>query len=63
MPLFSFMALIFFVLGLGIGEIFISKILLGLLSKGWIVLLVSLLNLLIILMVIRIVQRKPVIEK
>ena len=63
MPLLSLITLVTFLLILGISEIIFCKILLGILSKGWVVLLVSLINFLIISIVIRYIQRDQVQKK
>lgn len=60
MPLFPLVILISILITLGISEIFSCKILLGILSKGWVVLLLSLINFLIVIIVIRFIQRDQV---
>ena len=62
MPLFPFVILISFLLLFGISEIFFCKILLGFLSKGWVALLLSLINLLIVSIVIQYIQREQVVK-
>ncbi len=62
MSLFPFITLVSFVLGLGLGEIFICKILTGLLAKGWIVLFFTFFNLLMVFIVLRFVQRQGITE-
>jgi hypothetical protein len=59
MPLLSLIVLITILLITGIIEIIFCKNLLDILSKGWVVLFISLINLLIIAGVIRFIQRAP----
>lgn len=57
MPLLSLISLLTFLLFLGTSEIFFSKFLLGILSKGWVVLLLGLINFMIVSVVIHFIQR------
>jgi hypothetical protein len=63
MPLFSLITLCTVLLLLGVSEIIFCKILLDFLSKGWVVLFVSLINFLIVIIVIRFIQRDQVQKK
>lgn len=63
MKLMPLLALIGLLLIFGISEIFFSKILLGILSKPMVVLLLSVINFLVILFIIRIQPLKRQAEK